>query len=63
MCLLEIDAPELAQQVTQAEHLVGVAGQGGDGAGPDRTFARWKLLASDSAVTRRELDQKQAWRT
>lgn len=56
--LAEIDAPELAQQVTQAEHQVA---QARAATGLARTdLARWKLLASDSAVTRQELDQKQA---
>lgn len=56
--LAEIDAPELAQQVTQAEHLVAQAKAATGLAQTD--LARWKLLASDSAVTRQELDQKQA---
>jgi RND family efflux transporter MFP subunit len=56
--LAEIDAPELAQQVTQAEHQVA---QAQAATGLARTdLARWKSLAADSAVTRQELDQKQA---
>ncbi len=56
--LAEIDAPEVAQQVTQAEHLVAQAKAATGLAQTD--LARWKQLASDSAVTRQELDQKQA---
>ena len=56
--LAEIDAPELAQQVTQAQHQVAQAKAATGLAQTD--LARWKLLASDSAVTRQELDQKQA---
>lgn len=56
--LAEIDAPELAQQVTQAEHQVAQAKAATGLAQTD--LARWKLLAADSAVTRQELDQKQA---
>lgn len=56
--LAEIDAPELAQQVTQAQHQVAQAKAATGLAETD--LARWKQLASDSAVTRQELDQKQA---
>jgi multidrug efflux pump subunit AcrA (membrane-fusion protein) len=56
--LAEIDAPEVAQQVTQAQHQVAQAKAATGLAQTD--LARWKQLASDSAVTRQELDQKQA---
>ena len=56
--LAEIDAPEIAQQVTQAQHQVAQAKAATGLAGTD--LARWKQLAADSAVTRQELDQKQA---
>ena len=56
--LAEIDAPELTQQVTQAQHQVAQAKAATGLAQTD--LARWKLLAADSAVTRQELDQKQA---
>jgi RND family efflux transporter MFP subunit len=56
--LAEIDAPEIAQQVTQAQHLVAQAKAATGLAQTD--LARWKQLASDSAVTSQELDQKQA---
>ncbi len=56
--LAEIDAPELTQQVTQAEHQLA---QSKSALGLARTdLARWKTLAADSAVTREEYDQKQA---
>lgn len=56
--LAEIDAPELAQQVTQAEHELA---QSRAALGLARTdLARWKTLVADSAVTREEFDQKQA---
>lgn len=56
--LAEIDAPELAQQVTQAQHQVAQAKAATGLAQTD--LARWKQLATDSAVTGQELDQKQA---
>jgi RND family efflux transporter MFP subunit len=56
--LAEIDAPEVAQQVTQAEHQLAQAKAATGLAQTD--LARWKLLAADSAVTRQEYDQKQA---
>ncbi len=56
--LAEIDAPELAQQVTQAEHQLAQSKAQTGLAQTD--LARWKTLAKDSAVTRQELDQKQA---
>jgi RND family efflux transporter MFP subunit len=56
--LAEIDAPELTQQVTQAEHQLA---QARAALGLTQTdLARWKILAADSAVSREELDQKQA---
>ncbi len=56
--LAELDAPELKQEVAQAQHQL-------DQARTSQTLARadldrWKLLAADSAVTRQEFDQKQA---
>jgi RND family efflux transporter MFP subunit len=56
--LAEIDAPELAQQVTQAEHELAQSKAQTGLAQTD--LVRWKALAADSAVTRQELDQKQA---
>jgi RND family efflux transporter MFP subunit len=56
--LAEIDAPEVAQQVTQAQHLVAQAKAATGLAQTD--LARWKQLAADSAVTSQEFDQKQA---
>ncbi len=56
--LAEIDAPELGQQVTQAEHQLAQSKAQTGLAQTD--LARWKTLAKDSAVTRQELDQKQA---
>jgi RND family efflux transporter MFP subunit len=56
--LAEIDAPEVAQQVTQAQHLVAQAKAATGLAQTD--LARWKQLAADSAVTSQEYDQKQA---
>lgn len=56
--LAEIDAPELAQQVVQADHQLA---QSRAALGLARTdLERWKSLVADSAVTREEFDQKQA---
>jgi RND family efflux transporter MFP subunit len=56
--LAEIDAPELAQQVVEAEHQLA---QSRATLGLARTdLERWKSLVADSAVTREEFDQKQA---
>ena len=56
--LAEIDAPELSQQVEQAQQQSAQARAALGLARAD--LERWKQLASDSAVTRQELDQKQA---
>ncbi|HTR78179.1 MAG TPA: biotin/lipoyl-binding protein, partial [Gemmatimonadaceae bacterium] len=56
--LADIDAPELAQQVEQAQHQVAQTRAALGLARAD--LDRWKLLAADSAVTREEYDQKQA---
>jgi multidrug efflux pump subunit AcrA (membrane-fusion protein) len=56
--LAEIDAPEVTQEVTQAEHQLAQSRAATGLAQTD--LARWKILAKDSAVTRQELDQKQA---
>jgi membrane fusion protein, multidrug efflux system len=56
--LAEIDAPELVQEVSQAEHQLAQARATLGLAKAD--LARWKTLVADSAVTREEFDQKQA---
>lgn len=56
--LAEIDAPELSQQVEQAQSQSAQAKASLGLARAD--LDRWKQLAADSAVTRQELDQKQA---
>jgi RND family efflux transporter MFP subunit len=56
--LAEIDAPELAQQVVEAEHQLAQARAALGLARAD--LERWKALVADSAVTREEFDQKQA---
>jgi RND family efflux transporter MFP subunit len=56
--LADIDAPELAQEVQQAESQVA---QTRATLGLARTeLERWRVLAKDSAVSRQEVDQKQA---
>jgi RND family efflux transporter MFP subunit len=56
--LAEIDAPELEQEVQQAQQQLA---QTRAALGLARTdLARWRSLAADSAVTSQELDQKQA---
>ena len=56
--LAVIDAPELAQQVAQAEHELAQSRAALVLARTD--LERWKTLVADSAVTRQEYDQKQA---
>lgn len=56
--LADIDAPELGQEVQQAQQQVAQARAALGLARAD--LARWRDLAQDSAVTRQELDQKQA---
>jgi RND family efflux transporter MFP subunit len=56
--LAEIDAPELAQNVEQARHQLAQVRATLGLAQAD--LARWKEMATDSAVSREELDQKQA---
>ena len=56
--LADIDAPELGQEVQQAQQQVAQARAALGLARAD--LARWRDLALDSAVTRQELDQKQA---
>ena len=56
--LAEIDAPELAQQVQQAQQQVA---QARAALGLTRTdLDRWKQMVADSAVSREEYDQKQS---
>ncbi len=56
--LAEIDAPELDQQVEQAQQQLAQTRAALGLAKAD--LARWKSLAADSAVSREELDQKTA---
>lgn len=56
--LAEIDAPELDQQVEQAQQQLAQTRAALGLAKAD--LARWKTLAADSAVSREELDQKTA---
>ena len=56
--LAEIDAPELEQNVQQAESQVAQTRAALDLARAD--LERWRTLARDSAVTGQELDQKRA---
>jgi membrane fusion protein, multidrug efflux system len=56
--LAEIDAPELEQEVQQAQHQVAQTHATLGLAKAD--LARWRVLAADSAVSREELDQKTA---
>ena len=56
--LAEIDAPELDQQVEQAQHQLAQTRAALGLAKAD--LARWQSLAADSAVSREELDQKTA---
>ena len=56
--LAEIDAPELDQEVEQAQQLLAQTRASLGLAKAD--LARWKSLAADSAVSREELDQKNA---
>lgn len=56
--LAEIDAPELEQQVQQAQSQLAQTKAALGLAKAD--LARWKALAADSAVSREELDQKTA---
>lgn len=56
--LAEIDAPELDQQVEQAQHQLAQTRAALGLAKADLT--RWQSLAADSAVSREELDQKTA---
>lgn len=56
--LAEIDAPELDQQVEQAQHQLAQTRAALGLAKAD--LARWQALAADSAVSREELDQKTA---
>ncbi len=56
--LAEIDAPELEQQVAQAQQQLAQTRAALNLAKAD--LARWKSLAADSAVSREELDQKTA---
>jgi RND family efflux transporter MFP subunit len=56
--LAEIDAPELDQQVEQAQQQLAQTHAALGLAKAD--LARWKSLAADSAVSREELDQKTA---
>ncbi|HEX3928899.1 MAG TPA: efflux RND transporter periplasmic adaptor subunit [Gemmatimonadales bacterium] len=56
--LADIDVPELAQEVEQARHQVAQTTAALGLAKAD--LARWKEMAADSAVSREELDQKQA---
>jgi RND family efflux transporter MFP subunit len=56
--LAEIDAPELEQQVQQAQQQLAQTRAALNLAKAD--LARWKALAADSAVSREELDQKTA---
>ena len=56
--LVDIDAPELEQNVQQARSQVAMAHAALDLARAD--LARWTSLARDSAVTGQELDQKRA---
>ena len=56
--LAEIDAPELREQVREAQQQVAQARAALGLARAD--VARWRDLAADSAVTRQEYDQKQA---
>jgi RND family efflux transporter MFP subunit len=56
--LARIDAPELDQQVQQAQHQAAQARAALGLAKAD--LDRWRALAADSAVSREELDQKSA---
>jgi RND family efflux transporter MFP subunit len=56
--LADIDAPELTQNVEQARHQLAQVRATLGLAQAD--LARWKEMAADSAVSREELDQKQA---
>lgn len=56
--LADIDAPELGQEVQQAQQQLAQARAALGLARAD--LARWRDLAQDGAVTRQELDQKQA---
>src|SRR5690349_10121937 len=56
--LAEIDAPELDQEVEQAQQLLAQTRASLGLAKAD--LARWKSLAADSAVSSQELDQKDA---
>lgn len=56
--LAELDAPELVQNVEQAKHQLAQVRAALSLAQAD--LARWKQMSSDSAVSREELDQKQA---
>ena len=56
--LAEIDAPELREQVREAQQQVAQSRAALGLARAD--VARWRDLAADSAVTRQEYDQKQA---
>jgi RND family efflux transporter MFP subunit len=56
--LADIDAPELTRNVEQARHEVAQVKAALSLAQAD--LARWKEMAADSAVSREELDQKQA---
>lgn len=56
--LVDIDAPELEQNVQQARSQVAMSHAALDLARAD--LARWNSLARDSAVTGQELDQKRA---
>jgi RND family efflux transporter MFP subunit len=56
--LAEIDAPELDQQVEQAQHQLAQTRAALGLAKAD--LERWRALAADSAVSREELDQKTA---
>lgn len=56
--LAEIDAPELEQEVQQAQQQLAQTHAALGLAKAD--LARWKSLAADSAVSREELDQKNA---
>jgi len=56
--LAEIDAPELDQEVEQAQQQLAQTRASLGLAKAD--LARWKALAADSAVSREELDQKNA---
>ncbi len=56
--LAEIDAPELEQQVSQADHQLA---QSRAALGLAKTdLDRWRTMIADSAVTREEFDQKQS---